>query len=122
MNCKEKKEIREDTPRQDKYPEIGKEKARGETDSLISLFSLLSYVSKQVEKKTAQEVVKAEIDVIGILLVAQTHNAKQLAAFCLHYISTNFRLMQKREGNRERGRQREKRLTDGDIGTKQKRA
>lgn len=49
-----------------------------------------------MERKTSQEVIKAEIDVIGLLLQSQTHNAKQLSAFCLHYISTNFQLMQKR--------------------------
>ncbi len=42
------------------------------------------------------QVIKAEIDVIGLLLAAQTHNAQQLAGFCRHYISTNFQLMQKR--------------------------
>jgi hypothetical protein len=55
---------------------------------LVSLCEL--YVSKQIERATAQEVIKADIDVIGLLLTAQSLNATQLAAFCLHFLSTKY--------------------------------
>jgi len=62
---------------------------------LITLCEL--YTSKAVEVATSNDIVKAEIDIIGILLCAQAHNAKQLYDFCLHFVSTNFQLMKKRK-------------------------
>jgi hypothetical protein len=53
---------------------------------LVSLCEL--HVSKHIERTTAQEVIQADIDVIGLLLTAQSLNAFQLAAICLHFIST----------------------------------
>jgi len=61
---------------------------------LISLCEL--YVSKEVERATTDGIEKADIDVVGLLLTAQQHNANQLAQFCLHFIASNFQPMKKR--------------------------
>jgi hypothetical protein len=55
------------------------------------------YISKMVEKATTDNIERAEIDVIGLLLESQTQNAGQLAAFCLHFISSNYQPFKKRE-------------------------
>ena len=55
------------------------------------------YISKMVEKATKDNIEKAEIDVIGLLLESQRQNALQLAAFCLHFISSNYQPFKKRE-------------------------
>jgi Rho family protein len=68
---------------------------RYQNQPLLTLCEL--YASKMVERRTSKDIVKSDVDVIGLLLTAQAHHAKQLEAFCLHFISTNFRLMQKRE-------------------------
>jgi len=62
---------------------------------LISLCEL--YITKQVEVATTDDITKAKIDVIGLLLCSQTHNAKQLEAFCKHFISSNYQPMRKRQ-------------------------
>jgi Rho family protein len=54
-------------------------------------------ITKQVEVATADDIAKADIDIIGILLASQLHGAKQLEAFCLHFISSNYQPMKKRE-------------------------
>jgi len=64
-------------------------------ERLISLCEL--YVSKTVDKAVAVGIEKAEINVVGLLLDAQQHNANQLAQFCLHFISSNFQPMKKRK-------------------------
>jgi len=61
---------------------------------LVTLCEL--YISKDVEVATRVDIIKADIDVIGLLLVSQTHNAPQLAAFCSHFIYSNYQLMIKR--------------------------
>jgi len=61
---------------------------------LVTLCEL--FLSKLVEKRTANDITKADIDLIGMLNCAQTHNAKQLAAFLLHFISSNYQPMKKR--------------------------
>jgi hypothetical protein len=61
---------------------------------LISLCEL--YISKEVERATTDGIEKADINVVGLLLTAQQRNAKQLATFCLHFISSNFQPMKKR--------------------------
>jgi small GTP-binding protein len=61
---------------------------------LVTLCEL--YISKMVEVATRDEVTKADIDVIGLLLCAQQHNAQQLAKFCLHFIATNYGPMKQR--------------------------
>uniref|UniRef100_A0A7S4IGK0 RING-type domain-containing protein n=1 Tax=Vannella robusta TaxID=1487602 RepID=A0A7S4IGK0_9EUKA len=61
---------------------------------LVSLCEL--YTSKTIEKETFVGIEKAEIDVIGILNVANQSNASQLKEFCLHFISTNYGPMKKR--------------------------
>jgi len=62
---------------------------------LVTLCEL--YISKMIEKATAISVDKAEIDVINILMEAQTCNANQLAEFCLHFLSVNYGPMSKRK-------------------------
>jgi len=61
---------------------------------LVTLCEL--YISKMIEKATAQSVDKADIDVVGILYGAQSCNANQLAEFCLHFLSVNYGPMKKR--------------------------
>jgi len=62
---------------------------------LITLCEL--YISKQVEVATANDISKADIDIIGLLLTSQLHNAPQLEKFCLHFISSNYQPMKKRD-------------------------
>jgi len=62
---------------------------------LVTLCEL--YISKAVETATKDDIVKADIDIIGLLHVSQAHNANQLAQFCLHFIYSNYQLMKKRE-------------------------
>jgi len=64
-------------------------------DRLITLCEL--YISKEVDRAIANGIEKAEINVVGLLLDSQHHNAPQLAQFCLHFISTNFLPMKKRK-------------------------
>ena len=54
------------------------------------------YISKTIEKETTEGIERAKIDIIGILNIANQCEAKQLAKFCLHFISTNFGPMKKR--------------------------
>jgi len=61
---------------------------------LVTLCEL--YISKAVEKATAETVSKAQIDVIDLLQTAQMHNAPQLAKFCLHFLCTNYQIMKNR--------------------------
>jgi len=61
---------------------------------LVSLCEL--YISKTIEKETIEGIERANIDVIGILNLANTCRARQLAAFCLHFISTNYGPMSQR--------------------------
>lgn len=49
-----------------------------------------------VEKATAKDIVKADIDVCGLLTISQTHNANQLSDFCMHFLYTNYKLMKRR--------------------------
>ncbi|KAG2378458.1 hypothetical protein C9374_008097 [Naegleria lovaniensis] len=55
------------------------------------------YISKIIDKSIAKGIEKADIDIIGILLLAQTYAANQLAQFCLHFISTNYEPMKARK-------------------------
>eukprot|EP00052_Salpingoeca_macrocollata_P014294 m.112100 g.112100 ORF g.112100 m.112100 type:complete len:616 (+) comp19261_c0_seq12:72-1919(+) len=48
------------------------------------------HVSKTIERRCTKSIRKADVDVIGTLLLAQRHNASQLSAFCLHFISSNY--------------------------------
>ena len=61
---------------------------------LVTLCEL--YISKEVDKATTDNIEKAEIDVIGLLIESQRQNANQLASFCLHFISTNYQPFLKR--------------------------
>jgi len=62
---------------------------------LVSLTEL--FISKMVERETETSITDAKIDVIGLLHLAQECEAKQLAAFCLHFVSANYIPMQKRK-------------------------
>jgi Rho family protein len=64
-------------------------------ERLITLCEL--YISKEVDRAIADGIEKADINVIGLLLNSQQHNAPQLAQFCLHFISTNYQPMKKRK-------------------------
>jgi len=64
-------------------------------DRLITLCEL--YISKMVDRAIADGIEKAEINVVGLLLDSQQHNAPQLAQFCLHFIASNFQPMKKRK-------------------------
>jgi hypothetical protein len=61
---------------------------------LISLAEL--YISFQIDKAVAKSMAKSEMDIIGLLLVSQQLNAKQLSQFLLHFISSNYEPMSKR--------------------------
>jgi len=61
---------------------------------LVTLCEL--FITKQVEVATTDDISKADIDIIGLLLAAQLHRAPQLANFCLHFISSNYQPMKKR--------------------------
>eukprot|EP01126_Amoeba_proteus_P054190 TRINITY_DN6652_c0_g1_i11.p1 TRINITY_DN6652_c0_g1~~TRINITY_DN6652_c0_g1_i11.p1 ORF type:complete len:632 (-),score=135.07 TRINITY_DN6652_c0_g1_i11:348-2243(-) len=61
---------------------------------LVTLCEL--YISKMVERATKDDITKAEISVIDLLLLSQQHNAKQLEKFCLHFISANYQPMSAR--------------------------
>lgn len=52
---------------------------------LITLCEL--YITKEVERATTDDIRKAEISVIDLLLLSQQQNANQLEKFCLHFIS-----------------------------------
>ncbi|XP_067686081.1 rho-related protein racA-like [Haliotis asinina] len=55
---------------------------------LLNLCEL--YITKEVDRSCTKNIEKAEIDVIGLLLTAQLHNASQLSKWCLHFISSNY--------------------------------
>lgn len=61
---------------------------------LVSLCEL--YMSFQIDKAVAKSMAKADIDLIGLLLLSQQHNASQLSKFLLHFISNNYEPMSKR--------------------------
>jgi hypothetical protein len=61
---------------------------------LVSLCEL--YGSKMIDRKIANGIEKADIDIIGTLLLAQEHRGNQLADFLLHFISSNYGPMKKR--------------------------
>ena len=54
-------------------------------------------MSKIVEKACENQIEKSSMDVIGLLLISQKYNAKQLESFLLHFISTNYVAMKKRK-------------------------
>eukprot|EP01084_Bolivina_argentea_P285492 489596_1 len=62
------------------------------------LISWCEYLmSKVIERAVEQSIQKADLDIIGLLLIAQKHNAKQLEKFLLHFICTNYVPMRKKE-------------------------
>jgi len=62
------------------------------------LISWCEYLmSKVIERAVEQSIEKADLDIIGLLLTAQRHNAKQLEEFLFHFISTNYVPMSKKK-------------------------
>lgn len=55
---------------------------------LVELCEL--FISKHVDVTTRDRIEKADIDICGLLQTAHTFGAPQLAAFCLHFIASNF--------------------------------
>ncbi|KAL5497230.1 hypothetical protein EMCRGX_G013663 [Ephydatia muelleri] len=55
---------------------------------LTSLCEL--YLKNEVDSTTSESLPLADIDVISLLLTTQLHNANQLCAWCLHFISSNY--------------------------------
>lgn len=49
-----------------------------------------------IERATKDKKNEIDIDIFSLLHCSQTHNAKQLAQFCLHFIATNYQQMSKR--------------------------
>ncbi|KAL5497563.1 hypothetical protein EMCRGX_G014056 [Ephydatia muelleri] len=47
-------------------------------------------IKREVDRTTSECIAQADIDVISLLLTAQLHNANQLSAWCLHFISSNY--------------------------------
>ncbi|XP_041458150.1 rho-related protein racA-like [Lytechinus variegatus] len=64
-------------------------------DRLKNLCEL--YITKEVDVSVRDQIEKADIDVIGLLHTAQFHNADQLSAWCLHFISSNYLAFEKRD-------------------------
>ncbi|ESO93584.1 hypothetical protein LOTGIDRAFT_119223 [Lottia gigantea] len=54
---------------------------------LVNLCEL--YITKEVDKSCVKSIEKMDIDVIGLLMTAQIHNADQLSQWCLHFIASN---------------------------------
>jgi len=68
--------------------------SRWKTQHLVTLCEL--FATKMIERRTKDDIIKADVDIIGMLLTAQQCGASQLAAFCLHFLSTNYQLMKQR--------------------------
>lgn len=62
---------------------------------LVNLCEL--YITKEVDRSVVKQIEKAEIDVVGLLLTAQTCNAIQLAKWCLFFIASNYLAFVKRQ-------------------------
>ncbi|KAL5010407.1 hypothetical protein ScPMuIL_012712 [Solemya velum] len=62
---------------------------------LVNLCEL--YITKEVDRSVSKNIEKSEIDVIGLLYTSQTHNAEQLAKWCLHFISSNYIAFEQRK-------------------------
>merc|ERR1712154_83052 len=62
------------------------------------LISWCEYMMTKVfERAVEQSIEKADLDIIGLLLFSQRHNAKQLEKFLLHFITTNYVPMRKKK-------------------------
>ena len=62
------------------------------------LISWCEYLmTKTIERAVEQSIENADLDIIGLLLTAQRHNAKQLEKFLLHFICTNYVPMRKKK-------------------------
>jgi len=68
--------------------------SRWGTQHLVTLCEL--FATKMIERRTKDDIIKADVDIIGMLLTAQKCGASQLAAFCLHFLCTNYQLMKQR--------------------------
>ncbi len=59
-------------------------------------FFVLTFFWKAYSRLIFLAYTQADIDVVGLLLFAQRHNAHQLAAFCLHFIAKSYGPFSKR--------------------------
>ena len=53
-------------------------------------------ISKLIDVAVANGIQKADVDVVGLLNMANTYNAVQLATFCRFFVSSNYGPMSKR--------------------------
>ena len=63
----------------------------------IKLFNVELLCSINVLNFSLNIIIYAYNDMIGLLLTSQLHNALQLSAWCLHFISSNFSVYNERE-------------------------
>jgi len=68
--------------------------SRWNAQHLVTLCEL--FATKMIERRTKDDIIRADVDIIGMLLTAQQCGASQLSAFCLHFLSTNYLLMKQR--------------------------
>jgi len=68
--------------------------SRWKTEQLVTLCEL--FATKMIERRTKDDIIKADVDIVGMLAIAQESKATQLASFCLHFLSTNYQLMKQR--------------------------
>lgn len=61
---------------------------------LVTLCEL--FASKMIERRTRDDIIKADVDVVGVLAVADRSGAGHLRKFCLHFLCTNYQLMKQR--------------------------
>ncbi|XP_045160594.2 rho-related protein racA-like isoform X2 [Mercenaria mercenaria] len=62
---------------------------------LVNLCEL--YITKEVDRSVTKQIEKSDIDVIGLLLTSQAYNAKQLADWCLFFVSSNYIAFEQRK-------------------------
>jgi len=68
--------------------------SRWKNQHLVTLCEL--FTTKMIERRTKDDIIKADVDIVGLLGTAQRCGASQLTAFCLHFLSTNYQLMKQR--------------------------
>jgi len=68
--------------------------ARWQMNHLVTLCEL--FASKLIERRTRDDIIKADMDIIGMLHTAQQCGATQLTNFCLHFLSTNYQVIKQR--------------------------
>lgn len=54
------------------------------------------HITKLIEDAISESIERAEVDIVAVLNLSTTHNARQLEAWCLHFIASNYGPMSKR--------------------------